>query len=1730
MHSKAMLILAMFLLVGAVTLLFVAEGRPPSLLTPRAYEQSLYYVHVQNGIESSAGTQRLFWLTLVSLLALSVAVPVIVHGIALILRWRRSRARTALPASAQGVFAAGALIGMALAAFAFSLFPSAPATAYDSFPGSLPNGSHVFATDTSPEGCQMCHVYVSGIRQSSSYTNSFSSAIKPFFAGQAWGGHGAGSFSPAHNVDTDGDGFTNGEELQDPDGTWVYNAATSNYRDTAYASNANDAARYPPAPSITTTVGLTNGQTISTSTAVYVTMRYAALNRVVYSFRNPAGVEVYSYTVNSPSLTNYANYYCLGTSPATTSSCAPWDPGLAPNGLYTVTVTAYDRRRVGGVSNPQTGALVVANVTITSTTRYVAPNGSDTNNNCTSVAAPCASVQRAVDQATSGGEVHVAAGTYTGVASRAGSNQMVYIDKSVIIRGGYTTANWAVSDPGANPTILNAQGQGRVFFVTGSINVTLEGLRITGGNASTGGGADFNGGGIRIATAQVNLIQSMIYNNTAGGGVGGGVLASSSPTTLNNNTIMSNTAGYGAGVGLEQSNQAVLESNIFISNTAGVYGGGIRLNQSNARLTNNVFIDNYAGYNGGGGVGVWQSQPALVHNTFIRNASVDGAAVNVFPGTPTAIAVLTNTIVVSHTGTAIVADGGTTADLNGVLWFGNQTDTGGSVTYGTTGTITIANAYTGDPAFAADGYHMTDASAALDRGVSTDVSNDIDGDPRPLITAPDLGADEFVPIPLSSVTVSGPTLGFTNIGYGFTAAVSPTNPTMPVTYTWQAADQAPIVNVTTSLMNTVVYTWTTEGSKSITVTATNPAGSVFGSYLWTSIPASAGGGFGFSFAGLVGAGADTRSMAAGDFNDDGALDVVIGYPGASAQVYVNDGQGGFASTATLGTGTASGGVGVGDFNGDGKLDVALTNSGAATQVFLNNGSGGFPTVKMVGGAASGRSLGVGDFNGDGKLDIVLGYVGQAAQVFLNDGSGNFSAGGALGSLSASASTTTIAVGDVNGDGPPDIVLGNFNQSSQVFLNANDGAGSFNPGSLLGSGVNSTNVAVGDLTGDGALDIVLDTLVYPNDGAGNFPSSASIGNGGSLFSATVGDVNGDGALDIVVGNGFTRPTQIYLNNGGGGFTLALTLGSGAFTRSLVVADFNGDAALDIVLGNSGQPNQLFLNNGVIGFTSAGVLGSGANTYGAAVGDFNGDAALDILLANSGATPSAIYWNDRTGRFPTSSALTGAPITPTTSAAVADFDGNGALDVLLGNDGQPSQVYLNNGAGVFTPGGTLGSGDATQSVAVGDVDGNGALDVALGNDGQPSRVYKNNGLGVFSLLASLGGGASTHSVALGDLNGDGALDVVLGNYQQASQVYLNNGAGQFTLKASLGGGASTHSVALGDLDGDGALDAVLGNFLEPVQVFLNDGAAQFTPGAALGSGSYTHGAALGDFNGDGALDVVLSNGFVQPSQVYLNDGSGEFRLATTLGNGGTSYGAAVGDLNGDGALDVALGNYQWPSQVFLNRVAQSARLANNPARIAVARPGVTRNANFFSTPTIIGSPAIPVTYTLYDPEGDPARFVRAYYSMDGGDNWRPAVAAGGTVTTPLSTTNLTTRGYANNTPSAVFSTLITSTLALTPTELVADVDVWLNVTHTFDWDVVATLASPSGQSVLLINQVGGDGDNFTNTILDDQASTPISLGTAPFTGRYRPEQPLSRFVDSRAIGVWTLTLQDVYPPVD
>ena len=264
--------------------------------------------------------------------------------------------------------------------------------------------------------------------------------------------------------------------------------------------------------------------------------------------------------------------------------------------------------------------------------RYVATTGSDAGNDCTNQGSPCRTVQHAVDVADSGDTIKVASGTYSDVHARPQDDitstgvvtQVVYLRKSVTLRGGYTTENWSTSEPSISPTTLDAKGRGRVLYITGDISATVEGLHITGGDATGLGGATWGldgGGAVYVEGAALTIGNCVIYSNTASTGEwghGGGLASLRSRTTLEGNMIVgNNAAGHGGGF-FSVETAALLTENTIERNTAQYHGGALFAVGSDLTLAGNLIRRNISKLYGGG-LALIKGEATLVGNVVDRN-------------------------------------------------------------------------------------------------------------------------------------------------------------------------------------------------------------------------------------------------------------------------------------------------------------------------------------------------------------------------------------------------------------------------------------------------------------------------------------------------------------------------------------------------------------------------------------------------------------------------------------------------------------------------------------------------------------------------------------------------------------------------------------------------------------------------------------------------------------------------------------------------------------------------------------------------------------------------------------------------------------------------------------------------------------------------------------------------------------------------------------------------------
>jgi hypothetical protein len=361
----------------------------------------------------------------------------------------------------------------------------------------------------------------------------------------------------------------------------------------------------------------------------------------------------------------------------------------------------------------------------------------------------------------------------------------------------------------------------------------------------------------------------------------------------------------------------------------------------------------------------------------------------------------------------------------------------------------------------------------------------------------------------------------------------------------------------------------------------------------------------------------------------------------------------------------------GDFNGDSILDLAAIDS-LGLEEFTGNGDGTFQAPVTTAGGQSVSTLAVADFNGDGRADLIdfdtlLGLVES-----LSNGDGTFQ------QIPLPPFSYTLAVGDFNGDGKADI--GFLCEAGDLLQNAGDlgillgnGDGTFQapvfyPG--LGLYFSDPVISVGDFNGDGNADVVMgpddsgELAVYLGKGDGTFQPLAKYAGNRTILGIAVGDLNGDGRSDLVL-TGNAGVVSVLLANADGTFQPAVVYPAEALQPfGVAVADISGDGTMDIALSDAETDNWYFLpGNGDGSFQSPIAYATGSASAYLAVGDFNRDGrpdvvvsepfanGLDLFLANT-PTYTSLTSSPNPANFSQSVTLT-ATLSPATAAGTATF---------------------------------------------------------------------------------------------------------------------------------------------------------------------------------------------------------------------------------------------------------------------------------------------------------------------------------------------------------------------------------------------------------------------------------------------------------------------------------------------
>ena len=374
-------------------------------------------------------------------------------------------------------------------------------------------------------------------------------------------------------------------------------------------------------------------------------------------------------------------------------------------------------------------------------------------------------------------------------------------------------------------------------------------------------------------------------------------------------------------------------------------------------------------------------------------------------------------------------------------------------------------------------------------------------------------------------------------------------------------------------------------------------------------------------------------------------------------VFVAGVAAGFAAKVDFTTGTQPSSIAIGDFNGDGKPDLAVANLSNTVSVLLNTtATGAMPSsfaakVDFTTGSRA-DSVAIGDFNGDGKPDLAVAKSNASTvSVLLN----TTATGATTPSFAAAVDFTTgsipffVAIGDVNGDGKPDLAVSNANSNTVSVLLNTTATGATTPSFAsrvdFTTRVGPRSVAIRDVNGDTKPDLAVTNLSAPSGvsvllnttatGAttASFAARVDFTAGVAPYSVALGDVNGDGRPDLAVANQTSNTVSVLFNTTTTGattpnFAAKVDFTTGSTPFSVAIGDVNGDGKPDLAVANT-QSNtvSVLLNTTATGATTPSFAAkldftTGSGPISLAIGDVNTNGKPDLAVANYNASTVSV----------------------------------------------------------------------------------------------------------------------------------------------------------------------------------------------------------------------------------------------------------------------------------------------------------------------------------------------------------------------------------------------------------------------------------------------------------------------------------------------------------------------------
>ncbi len=672
-------------------------------------------------------------------------------------------------------------------------------------------------------------------------------------------------------------------------------------------------------------------------------------------------------------------------------------------------------------------------------------------------------------------------------------------------------------------------------------------------------------------------------------------------------------------------------------------------------------------------------------------------------------------------------------------------------------------------------------------------------------------------------------------------------------------------------------------------------------------------------------GASNSGSVAGDFNNDGKIDVaVINSLGFNSVVAVTLGNGDGTFQAPMTTPMEPNGVrlATGDFNQDNKLDLAVALSSAgAVGIMLGNGNGTFGLTDLYTAQPGTSRLAIADFNGDSRLDIAASnFTVNSFSVFFGNANGSF---GTATNYSVDGSIGGLASADFDQDGDNDLSVAHgdndvSNTGTRLSYYRNNGAGIFSLVSQkTGLYTSRAEVKAEDITGDSVPDIVMGgsylaglpdqiarLYAFRTENSGGQTTFNDNGNRqwGISFSTTIsdialGDVNSDGQKDIVALNSYNGNLSVIITGNNGAFTPSINYYAGNSPLNVYLRDLNGDTKLDIIVTNSGDSKfNILLNIGngrFSGAYSVSMVQASRDTNsggGFHLANVNNDSFIDFFQyggSHENSYHTAALGNS-TGNFNGQGILNPTPDVANNRYAgtLGDFSGDGKPDYLHGwSDASTLRLMLGNGNGAFSS-----SGNSFQIpgiptwVVSGDFNNDAKLDAVAAITTNQIAFLRGNGQGSFNSAVMTSVGTQPFYVVAADFNSDGNLDLATANYASNNvSVLLGNGNGTFVAATNYSVGTNPTHITVADLNADGKSDLVVPNSgANSVSALFGNGVGGFGTAMSITVGTFPHSTAVADFNNDGFVDIVTANRGSASNSISLNlgTGSGSFGAATHI----------------------------------------------------------------------------------------------------------------------------------------------------------------------------------------------------------------------------------------------------------